>query len=43
MVGGGEVQAGGAIVLAGDNWYSPLYVEMDLETEGAFQVETISL
>ncbi len=44
MVGGGKVQAGGAIVLAGDNWYSPLYVEMDLDdTEGAFQVETISL
>ena len=43
MLGGGLVKAGGAIVLAGENWYSPLFVEMDLDTEGAFQVETISL
>ena len=43
MLGGGKVKAGGAVVLAGNNWYSPLFVEMDMETEGAFQVETISL
>ncbi len=43
MLGGGKVQAGGGLVLEGENWYSPLFVEMDMETEGAFQVETVTL
>ncbi len=41
--GRGEYQSRWGIILAGENWYSPLFIEMDLETEGAFQVETISL
>jgi hypothetical protein len=43
MLGGGKIKAGGAVVLAGENWYSPLFIEMDLETEGAYQTEVISL
>jgi hypothetical protein len=43
MLGGGNIKAGGAVVLAGENWYSPLFIEMDLDTEGAYQTEVISL
>ena len=39
----GRVVAGGGIVLSDGNWFSPIFVEMDVETTGAFPVETISL
>ena len=39
----GKVIAGGGIVLSDGNWFSPIFVEMDVETSGAFPVETVSL
>ena len=39
----GKVKAGGGIVLTDGNWFSPIAVEMDMETESAFDPETISL
>ena len=39
----GKVTAGGGIVLSDGNWFSPIFIEMDVETTGAFPVETISL
>ena len=39
----GKVVAGGGMVLTDGNFFSPIYVEMDVETESAFNVETIML
>ena len=37
------MKAGGGIVVAGEGWYSPLRVLMDVEVDSAFPVETITL
>ena len=43
LLGGHKVKAGGGIVVAGEGWYSPLRVLMDVEVDSAFPVETITL
>ena len=43
LLGGHKVIAGGGIVVAGEGWYSPLRVLMDVEVDSAFPVETITL
>jgi hypothetical protein len=47
LIGGHKTIARGAIVFSGNengnNWFSPLAIEMDIEVESAFPVETIAL
>ena len=43
LLDNGKVKAGGGLVITDGNWFSPIMVEMDVETGSAFDVETISM
>ncbi len=41
MLDSGTVKVGGAIIIADDNWFSPIAVDMDVEVGSAHEVEGI--
>ena len=43
LLGGSKVKAGGAVILERDGRYAPIFIEMDVKIENAFQTEAISI